>query len=455
MPTPSSTPLRLFHIQTSTLIQIPENLTIIRIGKPNPNWSPDIDISNLPNSEMASSSHAEIQIQGNAYFIEDLGSTNGTFLNHSRLTPFTPYQLHLGDRIDLGKDELLTFLFQKAKRTSVAVSRSRFRNDRQTSDPNPTVSMSAHQSTSQSNQQKTWDFNILGLIFSNLKSIFNSIISFFRQLIRGRIGRGTRVGVLLIALFAISWFVALLLQDLTPSVHLTLGNPSNATSNPNNPNNYLMEKPQYALSYNNSQGIPNWVSWQLNQSWLGSVERSNDFRPDTALPSGWYQVRPNDYIGSGYDRGHIVPSGDRTRTPDDNSATFVMTNIIPQAPQNNREVWRELEEYSRELVYQGKELYIIAGGAGSKGTLQGKVTVPQQTWKVIAVLDLPGQGVRGITSNTRLIAVMIPNSDEVAGMDWRDYRVSVDMVEAATGYNFLSNVSTSIQDEIESRLDKE
>ncbi|WP_446373656.1 DNA/RNA non-specific endonuclease [Coleofasciculus sp. D1-CHI-01] len=266
-------------------------------------------------------------------------------------------------------------------------------------------------------------------------------------------GRGTRVGVLLIALFAISWFIALLLQDLNPSVHLTLGNPSNATSNPNNPNNYLMEKPQYALSYNNSQGISNWVSWQLNQSWLGSVERSNDFRPDTALPSGWYQVRPNDYIGSGYDRGHIVPSGDRTHTPDDNSATFVMTNIIPQAPQNNREVWRELEEYSRELVYQGKELYIIAGGVGSQGTLQGKITVPQQTWKVIAVLDRPGQGVHGITSNTRLIAVMIPNSDKVAGMNWRDYRVSVDRVEAATGYNFLSNVPTSIQDEIESRLD--
>ncbi|MEQ8380900.1 MAG: DNA/RNA non-specific endonuclease [Coleofasciculus sp. A1-SPW-01] len=453
MQTPSSTPLRLFHIQTSTLIQIPEKLTRIRIGKPNPNWSPDIDISNLPNSEIASSSHAEIQIQGNAYFIEDLGSMNGTFLNHSPLTPFTPYQLHLGDRIDLGKDELLTFLFQKAKRTSVAVSRSRFRNDRQTSAPNPTVSMSAHQSTSQSNQQKTSGFNILELIFSNLKSIFNSLISFFRRVIRGRISRGTRVGVLLITLFAISWFVALLLQDLTPNVHLTLGNPSNATSNPNNPNNYLMEKPQYALSYNNSQGISNWVSWQLNQSWLGSVERSNDFRPDTALLSGWYQVRPNDYIGSGYDRGHIIPSGDRTHTPDDNSATFLMTNIMPQAPQNNREVWRELEEYSRELVYQGKELYIIAGGVGSKGTLQGKITVPQQTWKVIAVLDRPGQGVRGITSNTRLIAVMIPNSDKVAGMNWRDYRVSVDRVEAVTGYDFLSNVPNSIQDEIESRLD--
>ncbi len=444
MPSNSSIPVRLFHIQTSTLIQIPENLTRIRIGKPNFNWSPDIDISNLPNSDIASFSHAEIQIQGNAYFIEDLGSANGTFLNHSRLTPFTPYQLHLGDRIDLGKDDLLTFLFQKARRKFFAANRSRFSNDRQTSVPNHTVSTSVNQSTHQSNSPKTSGFN---LIFNHLPFIFN------RQLIGGRSDRVIRMGVFLIILFVMGWFVALLRKELTPSVHLTLGNPSNATSNPNNPKNYLMDKPQYALSYNNSQGIPNWVSWQLNQSWLGSVERSNDFRPDTALPSGWYQVRPNDYIGSGYDRGHIVPSGDRTYTPDDNSATFLMTNIMPQAPQNNREVWRELEEYSRELVYQGKELYIIAGGVGSQGTLQGKITVPQQTWKVMAVLDRPGQGVRGITSNTRLIAVMIPNSDKVAGMNWRDYRVSVDRVEAATGYDFLSNVPNSIQDEIESRLD--
>jgi endonuclease G len=211
-----------------------------------------------------------------------------------------------------------------------------------------------------------------------------------------------------------------------------------------------MIKPQYALSYNRDKGIPNWVSWQLNQSWLGNADRSNDFRPDTTLPAGWYQVRPSDYAGGGYDRGHITPSGDRTRTPEDNSATFLMTNMIPQAPQNNREVWRELEEYSRELVSLGKELYIIAGGVGSKGTLKGKVTVPQQTWKVIAVLDRPGEGV---SANTRAIAVMMPNSNEVANTNWQDYLVSVDAVEAATGYDFFSNVDPTIQAAIESRVD--
>lgn len=469
--------LRLFHLQTSTLIEIPQNLTIIRIGKPNFNRLPDIDVSNLPNSDIVSYAHAEIRVQGNTYFIEDLGSTNETFLNRSPLTPFVPYQLHFEDRIDLGKHELFTLVFREAKKPAAGVRSSRSKSYKQASVVSNNVPMSAHQSAStnnrEQNQQKTSSFNILGLILSNLTTAVNSLISFLSnlRLIRWRVGMG-RVGVFLIPLCVIGLLAALLFNSNltnppalrsdggsgavasptpTTSVHLTLGNPSNA--NITDPNNYLMEKPQYALSYNSSKGIPNWVSWQLNQSWLGTVDRSNDFRPDTTLPTGWYQVRPSDYTSSGYDRGHMTPSGDRTRTREDNSATFVMTNMIPQAPENNREVWRELEEYSRELVSQGKELYIIAGGVGSKGMLKGKVTVPQQTWKVIAVLDRPGEGVSGVSANTRAIAVMMPNSNEVANTNWTDYLVSVDAVEAATGYDFFSNVDPTIQAAIESRVD--
>jgi len=464
--------LRLFHLQTSTLIEVPENLTRIRIGKPNPNWSPDIDVSNLPNSDIISGSHAEIRIQGNAYFLEDLGSTNGTFLNHSCLSPFTPYKLYLGDRIDLGKDELFTFLFRENKRPSVAVSHSSsHRNDRQASVPRSAL-QAKRRGNQEPDKQETSSFSILGLILSNLTSILKSMMSFLShlisKLIRWLIDMGMKVGLFLIALFVIGLLIVLLWKGLTnrplfigdggsgmasshlASIHLTLGNPSNATSNPNNPDNYLMEKRQYALSYNRDKGIPNWVSWQLNQSWLGRVIRSNDFQPDTSLPAGWYQVKPSDYTSSDYDRGHLCPSSDRTRNATDNSATFLMTNIMPQAPENNREEWRKLEEYSRELVSLGKELYIIAGGVGSKGKLQGKVTVPQRTWKVMAVLEHPGLGVRGVTTKTRLIAVMMPNSNEVANTNWTDYQVSVDEVEAATGYDFFSNVPPSIQDAIES-----
>lgn len=252
-------------------------------------------------------------------------------------------------------------------------------------------------------------------------------------------------------LFSIALAVILFITGCSTTtsdnIHLKYGNPSRA--NINNPNNYLIEKPQYALSYNCQAGIANWVSWQLNRSWLGRVERLDDFRPDTDLPEGCYAARPSDYRGSGYDRGHLTPSGDRTKRKRDNSATFLMTNMIPQSPANNREVWRELEEYSRDLVSQGKELYIVAGGQDrAKKIAKGKIIVPKYTWKVILILDRPGAAVDPQTST---IAVWIPNSEQVARSNWQDYIVSVDEVEKRTGYNFFSVISNQLEKEIEGK----
>ena len=255
------------------------------------------------------------------------------------------------------------------------------------------------------------------------------------------------IKILITQLILLLTLTACFPENISSNSNLKFGNPSQANSK--NPTNYLIEKDQYALSYNCRQGIANWVSWQLNSSWLGNVERANDFRPDSDLPQNCYQVHPNDYRGSGYDRGHMTPSGDRTRSKKDNSATFLMTNIIPQSPANNREVWRELEEYSRKLVKEGKELYIVAGGEGKKQTIaEGKVKVPKYTWKVILILDQLGEEV---TENTPTIAIRIPNSEQVARTEWQDYIVSVDEIEKRTGYNFFSNLPKQIQNKIENK----
>ena len=234
----------------------------------------------------------------------------------------------------------------------------------------------------------------------------------------------------------------------TPSsIHLSLGNPSNA--NANSPNNYLMIKPQYALSYSKDKGIPNWVTWQLNKSWLGSVDRSNDFRPDPSLPEDWYRVTGSEYKRSGYDRGHMTPSGDRTNSEKNNSATFLMTNMIPQAPDNNRDYWRELEEYGRDLVSKGNELYIVAGGYGEKKKIgNGKVSVPARLYKIV-VITKPKTGVAGINQSTQVIAIDTPNSPGKG--DWEDFIVTVDDIEKKTGYDFLSNIDKSVQNVIESK----
>lgn len=239
------------------------------------------------------------------------------------------------------------------------------------------------------------------------------------------------------------------------SVHLTMGNPSGATTNVNQPTNYLMEKSQYAMSYHRDNGRPNWVSWHLDTSWIGSTPRQDDFRPDTSLPTGWYQVKGTDFSGSGYDRGHMCPSGDRTKTVADNSSTFLMTNMIAQAPNNNQQSWASLESYCRTLASQGNELYIISGGYGTSGYIAGgNVAVPTYTWKVIMVLPSGSNDVSRVTTGTRLIAVVVPNQNGISS-DWRTFRYSVDYVESLTGYNFFSNVPTSIQASIESTVDNQ
>lgn len=157
-----------------------------------------------------------------------------------------------------------------------------------------------------------------------------------------------------------------------------------------------------------------------------------------------------------------MSSEDRGVSVAANSATFLMTNIIPQAPDNNRGPWVQFETYCRELVKEGKELYIIAGGAGFGGTgekgllttlTNRKVTVPASTWKVVLVLDKPGLRLQGVTEKTRAIAVVIPNEQGIRHQEWRSFRTSVDAVEALTGYDFFSNVPQSIQAVIEAGLD--
>ncbi|HLM60466.1 MAG TPA: DNA/RNA non-specific endonuclease [Pyrinomonadaceae bacterium] len=239
--------------------------------------------------------------------------------------------------------------------------------------------------------------------------------------------------------------------------HLLLGNPSRATTDIANENNYLMIKPQYALSYNRSRATPNWVSWRLDSTWIGTAPRQDDFRPDPQLPADWYRVTTGDYTGSGYDRGHMVASGDRTRSIPDKSTTFLMTNIIPQLAANNQGAWEDFETYLRTLAQSGQEVYIIAGVHGNIGTISnGRVVIPQYTWKVALVLPNGTNDLQRITKGTRTIGIIMPNFPPLnINATWRQFRVSVDEVENLTGYNFFTNVPKNTQEIIERRKDRQ
>jgi endonuclease G len=248
----------------------------------------------------------------------------------------------------------------------------------------------------------------------------------------------------------------------TQDSHLAMGNPSGATTSTSNTNNYLMNKAQYTLSYNNSKGTANWVSWHLSTAWTGTASRCDCFTQDGTLPSGYYRASTSNYTNTGFDRGHMTPSADRNKTSTDNAATFIMTNIMPQAPKLNQQPWAYLEDYCRTLINAGNELYIISGGYGVGGSgsnggttntiANGSITVPNRYWKVIVVLPNGSNDASRVTTATRVIAVDMPNNQSVS-TSWGSYRTSVDAIEAATGYNFLSNISTSIQATIEAQVD--
>ena len=106
----------LFHVQTQKTVELPQGRAIIHLGKPNNRLPPDIDISGFPDSQIVSRVHADIRVEGGGFFLEDSGSANGTYVNHAPLLPGGRYRLCNGDRIALGKEDKVSFIFQISER---------------------------------------------------------------------------------------------------------------------------------------------------------------------------------------------------------------------------------------------------------------------------------------------------------------------------------------------------
>ena len=108
-----------------------------------------------------------------------------------------------------------------------------------------------------------------------------------------------------------------------------MGNPSQASPDPSQKNNFLMNKEFFALSYNNTTVTPKWVSWHPTTQAFGDAPRKAQFAPDETLPSEFTKITHRDYTNSGFDRGHMCPHSDWDKNTAMSFATFVMTNIVP------------------------------------------------------------------------------------------------------------------------------
>jgi endonuclease G len=234
------------------------------------------------------------------------------------------------------------------------------------------------------------------------------------------------------------------------SANVELGTPTDADSS----DDVILDHTYYVLSYNPTKYDPNWVSWHLSGSDIGSTARQDSFAADTLIPAMYYRVKSTDYQGSGYDRGHMSPSADHTASVMQNTESFLMSNMLPQYHQLNAGPWAVLETFERRLALGDmKEVYIVSGGIfdAVPPKIGPGIAVPKSCFKIIVVLDA-GQGPCDITVTTPIYAVIMPNTTTASGTPWGDYTTSIDAVEAATGYDFLSNVPLSMQAAIESRI---
>ena len=223
---------------------------------------------------------------------------------------------------------------------------------------------------------------------------------------------------------------------------------------------FLIIRREFTSSYSRIRNTPNWVSWTLDATQFGSLDRCNCFTMDPKLPSSFTRITTADYTGAGavagfgIDRGHLVRSFDRTGAVLDNAATFLFSNIIPQTADNNQGPWGAFEVVLGDSARTGRYvIYNIAGVAGSRGTVknEGIITIPEYVWKV-AVLMPRGQGLAHVDSHDdlKVIAVAMPNVPGIRQTDWKSYIVTVDSVEALSGYDVLSLLRDDIEIAVES-----
>lgn len=231
--------------------------------------------------------------------------------------------------------------------------------------------------------------------------------------------------------------------------------------NPKLEDHHIDDRPQYNVSYNGKKNTANWVSWNLRKSDVGKIERSDNWQQDKSLPDFFDVVDAKIYKNTGFDKGHLCPSKDRSATQADNDATFTFTNCIPQAPKNNQQGWRIFEDYCRDLALEGNDLHIVCGPIGRRGQNKGldflnflvrdkvKVTVPHDTWKVLLILP---HDKAEPDARTRTIAVVMPNDQSVT-TDWAIHRVSWEHVEELTDFQLFPKIPKAVRDVLRERVD--
>ena len=209
----------------------------------------------------------------------------------------------------------------------------------------------------------------------------------------------------------------------------------------------------YQLEHSTDDKIPLWVCEHLTKSNVtGPLGRPKPepFAPDPELPSG-SRAELRDYRGSGFDRGHQAPSADQTRSQSRQNETYYLSNMAPQAPKLNQQIWKALEERVRNWAVARGELYVITGpmfydpkeenpltATGAvryKKIGPDKVAVPTHFYKIVAS---PPNG----NGPWDVMAFVMENRGYARPFHLEAQLVSVKWVEDHTGLTFFPTLAT-------------
>ena len=199
----------------------------------------------------------------------------------------------------------------------------------------------------------------------------------------------------------------------------------------------------YVLIGNKDKGIK-----LIKEGWITADLTKNEFERPYFIEDKKVKTKSADwrnYKNSGYDRGHLVPAGDRRMSFEAYNETFLTSNISPQDHDFNAGIWNRLEQKVRYWAEKYDGVYVVTGGVlkGKMKTIgEENVSVPNEFYKIVVDFS---------NGEYKAVAFLIPNKP--SSESFYEYAVSIDEVEAKTGIDFFPQLPDSIENNLESMID--
>lgn len=184
----------------------------------------------------------------------------------------------------------------------------------------------------------------------------------------------------------------------------------------------------YETVFSKSKKYPVLVEWWVTKNMvtcLTPLKRKDNFKPDPKLMEHTDLLK--DYVGSGFDRGHMMPAADNLcQTQQIQDECFYFSNMSAQYHSLNAGDWKSLETYVRDEAKAQDSIKVWCGNIGEIKKI-GKVSVPKQCWKVIYI------------KKQNVWKSYLFENDKSKPDGIKNNEISLDSLEKITGFKFRSS----------------